>query len=91
MTQKERISDFVRDLLDNELPADQCSIILGMNERVTNGINGNTCENHEAEACKINSEKCVNVFVCGDSTNGSGCTSYQKPNYNTMGSACLKG
>lgn len=89
MTQKERISDFVRDLLDNELPETQCAMVLG-NAESAQSTNNYKCNNYEAVSCASNDSTCTNHNVCALSTNNYSCTSYQKPNTNFIADKCLK-
>lgn len=89
MTQRERISKFVQNLLDDNLTDDQCSVVLGTQQSEgEENKNTGSCRNALASACKNNFGNCENVGVCGSSYNELSCLNV--PNFNTKGPACVK-
>ena len=89
MTQRERISKFVQNLLDDHPTDGQCAVVLGT-QSSENDESSNTglCKNALASSCKDNFGDCRNMGVCGSSDNSKICLNV--PNLNTRGPACIK-
>ncbi len=86
MTQKERISDFVRALLPQKVGDEQCAVLLGSTDKTTLNASNERCNNTISQSCGYNIYSCTNITaeICKGAVNNAICNTLEKPDLSNM-------